>query len=171
MSLNVSRRDFIVNSASAGAAGAALMSVGGAWASDMATPQAAASADLLHALGARIGLEVAAALGDASGPYALTYLDGAGESVDALREGIETGMRWEAGHAPLTSERAIHPSSLLGVALVRNPDTGKSARVDINTIALYMLTVIEDTPGPSSSKKLAVMTTDARELYRVQYSA
>ncbi len=168
-----SRRDFMATGARAGAALAVAGGVagaGGAVAStlmDTATPQF--SADLLQALGARIGLEVASELGNPGEPLSLAYLDAAGPSVDALRSGIEQGVAWQIGVAPSSIETHIAASSVLGVALIRNPSTTRSARVEIDTTALSMIAMIESGRTPPSAQKHAVLTADANSLYRVTY--
>lgn len=102
-----SRREFIVGSAKAAAvvAGAALapmafafsfsaVPVAGAAAS-LGAATAAGNTDLLHALGTRIGLEIAAEIGgegkDAV-PLALSYADNAGPAIDPLQAGIAHAM-------------------------------------------------------------------------------
>jgi hypothetical protein len=167
-----SRRDFMATGARAGAALAVVGGTGRVLASTMneaAAPQF--SVDLLQALGARIGLEVATALGNYGTNLTLAYLDAAGPSVDALRSGIEQGVAWQIGTTPSTIETHITASSVLGVALISNPATGRSARVEIDTTALSMLAMIESDRTPPSAQKNAVLTASPNSLYRVSYLA
>jgi hypothetical protein len=175
LDLTASRREFMATGARTGAALAAMGGAGvagNAFASTMtetAVPQF--SADLLQALGARIGLEVATALGDHGTPLTLAYLDAAGPSVDALRSGIEQGVSWHTGAVPSAIETQIIAPSVLGVALISNPVTGRSARVEIDTTALSMIAMIESGRTPPSAQKHAVLTAGAHSLYRVSYLA
>ncbi len=175
-----SRRDFVLGGARSGAAAAVVAAMPAAFAT---MPSAfgvapatqseanAASADLLQALGSRIGLEVASEIGVRGDALTLAYLDAAGESVDALRLGIEQGMSWQTGRAAAMVESPSASSSLLGVALISNASNGRSARVEINATSLSMLTMIEADRTPLSSKKLSVLTANADNFYRVQYVA
>ena len=120
-------------------------------------------------MGARIGLEVTEALGGADAPVSLAYIDAAGPSSDALREGIERGIRWEAGSAPELREWQVPYCSLLGAALITNEATGKQAVVEIDATALSMITMVESLKTPASAHKHAVLTASADNLYRVRY--
>jgi hypothetical protein len=168
-----SRRDFMMGCAQTGAALAVLGSAQGAFAAVASTPvvpsSESLSPDLLQALGSRIGLEVAAMVGDAGAPLTLAYLDAAGPSVDALRVGIELGVAWHAGVAPVCVETQVSAANTIGVALVTNPATGRAARVEINATALSMIALIESVKTPASSQKHAVLTASADNLYRVTY--
>ena len=174
MNISQSRREFMVHSTQAGAALAVMGGASGAMALgvERASPSVAAAAvnaDLLHALGARIGLEVATALGSFGTPLTLSYLDAAGPSVDALREGLEQGMAWHTGAAPVSVEAALSRASVLGVALIKNSATGRAARVEIDATALSMIALIESVKTPASSHKHAVLTASADNLYRIDY--
>ncbi len=175
LDFTASRRDFMTTGARASAALALAGGVAGAGGAvvstliENATPQF--SADLLQALGARIGLEVAGELGKHGEPLSLAYLDAAGPSVDALRSGIEQGVAWQIGAAPSSIETHIAASSVLGVALIRNPLTARSARVEIDTTALSMIAMIESGRTPPAAQKHAVLIADANSLYRVTYLA
>jgi|GEM_PF-1937543 len=180
MSFAESRREFMLGSARAGAALAVIAASGGAAAAFASTslPSAAGSVaaitapispELLHALGARIGLEVTEALGGADAPVSLAYIDAAGPSADALREGIERGIQWEAGGAPALREWQVPYCSLLGAALITNEATGKQAVVEIDATALSMITMVESVNTPASAHKHAVLTASADNLYRVRY--
>ncbi len=168
-----SRREFMLGCAQAGAALAVAGGAQGALAavtcSTMATGSASVSPDLLQALGSRIGLEVAAIVADAGVPLTLTYLDAASPSVDALRVGVEQGVAWHAGTAPVCVETQVSSASTIGVALITNPVTGRAARVEINATALSMIALIESVKTPASSQKQAVLTASADNLYRVTY--
>lgn len=171
MKLSQSRREFMVHSTQAGAALALVGGASGALAT-IVSPSvvgAAVSSDLLHALGTRIGLEVASVISSDGAPLAMSYLDCAGPSVDALREGIEQGVAWEVGAAPACAEAQGLHSSILGVALITNRATGRSARVEIDTTALSMINLIESVKTPASTQKHAVLTASADNLYRVNY--
>jgi hypothetical protein len=172
MSFTESRRDFVLSGARAGAAAAVVGAMPAAFAATSGvSASTAANADLLQALGSRIGLEVASHIGAAGDALTLAYLDAAGDSVDALRVGIEQGMSWQTGRAPATIESPSASSSLLGVALVTNTVSGRTARVEINATTLSMLSMIEGDRTPASSKKLSVLTAESDNFYRVQYLA
>ena len=99
----------------------------------------------------------------------MSYLDCAGPSVDALREGIEQGMRWHIGAAAACVDAQASHGSVLGVALISNAATGRAARVEIDGTALSMIALIESVKTPASSHKHAVLTASADNLYRVTY--
>ena len=173
MKLSQSRREFMVHSTQAGAA---LALIGGtscvlAAAVSPNVVGTAVSSDLLHALGTRIGLEVASVISSDGAPLAMSYLDCAGPSADALRDGIEQGVAWEIGSTPSCAEAQGLHSSILGVALITNRTTGRSARVEIDATALSMLAMIESVKTPASAHKHAVLTASADNLYRVKYLA
>ncbi len=169
MKISQSRREFMVHSSQAGAALAFLGGASGAFAEAVAPTPAAVNADLLHALGSRIGLEVASVIASEGAPLTVSYLDCAGPSVDALRKGIEQGVNWHAGAAPTCIEAHGAHSSLLGVALISNTVSGRSARVEIDSTALSMIALIESVKTPASAHKHAVLTASADNLYRVNY--
>lgn len=176
MSFAESRREFMLGSARAAAALAVVAASGGAagaFASGLLPSAVAVTApispELLHALGARIGLEVTEALGGADAPVSLAYIDAAGPSADTLREGIERGIQWEAGGAPALREWQVPYCSLLGAALITNEATGKQAVVEIDATALSMITMVESVKTPASAHKHAVLTASADNLYRVRY--
>jgi hypothetical protein len=168
-----SRRDFMIGCTQTGAALAVVGGAQGALAAvasmSVAADSASVSPDLLQALGSRIGLEVAAMVGDAGVPLTLAYLDAAGPSVDALRVGIEQGVAWHAGVAPVCVETQVPAANTIGVALVTNPATGRAARVEIDATALSMIALIESVKTPASSQKHSVLTASADNLYRVTY--
>lgn len=172
-----SRREFLVGGARAGAAFAALAITGGAagaFAADFLPGAAASSAaaavspELLHALGARIGLEVTQAIGGGNAPMSLAYIDAAGPAVDALRDGIERGIQWEAGSAPTSREWQAPYCSLLGAAMITNETTGQRAIVEIDHTALSMIAMVEGLNTPASAHKHAVLTLNSDNLYRVR---
>ena len=170
MTLSLSRREFMVHSSQAGVALAVMGGASGALAA--ATASAAPSAvcpDLLRALGSRIGLEVATEISSHGAPLTMSFVDCAGPSVDALREGIEQGMQWHIGGPAACVESQAAHGSVLGVALIRNAATGRSARVEIDATALSMIALIESVKTPASTHKQAVLTASADNLYRVNY--
>ena len=169
MKISQSRREFMVHSSQAGAALAMMGGASSAFAAATTAAPSAVSADLLRALGNRIGLEVATAISSDGAPLTLSYLDCAGPSVDALREGIEQGMQWQIGTAPACVEAQAAHGSLLGVALISNAATGRTVRVEIDATALSMISLIESVKTPASSHKHAVLTASADNLYRVNY--
>lgn len=179
MSFVKSRREFLVGGARASAALAAVVvsgGVAGAFADEF-LPSAAAlnatatavSPELLHALGARIGLEVTQALGGSNAPVSLAYIDASGPAVDALRDGIERGISWEAGSTPPSREWQASYCSLLGAAMITNEATGQRAIVEIDNTALSVIAMVEGLTTPASSHKHAVLTASADNLYRVRY--
>ena len=134
---------------------------------------AVADADLLHALGTRIGLEIAAEIGgdgtDAV-PLALSYADSAGPAIDPLQAGIAHAMVLACGAAGAACIETSAPySSVLGVALISNPATGRMARVEIFPEALSHLTMIQEATASASLQKQAVMSANSDIFYRVTY--
>ena len=99
----------------------------------------------------------------------MRYFDCAGPSVDTLREGIEQGLQWQIGVTPACVEAQASHGSILGVALISNAATGRSARVEIDATALSMIALIESVNTPASAHKQAVLTASADNLYRVNY--
>ncbi len=171
-----SRRDFMLNGARAGATVAAvtaLASAPGAIAAAFGDDEVAPtpSSDLLHALGGRIGLEVASVIGSGGQPLAMAYVDAAGPSVDALRLGMAQGLEWQTRCAAQCIETQASPSTVIAVAHVSNPATGRSARVEIDAVALSVIGLIESINVPGSAQKNAVLTASADNLYRIRYDA
>jgi hypothetical protein len=183
-----SRREFIVGTAKAGVvvAGAALAplafassfsaaQVDGAIASFGARTTAAAHADLLHALGTRIGMEIAEEIGGEgvdSVPLALSYADNAGPAIDPLQAGIAHAMVLACGtDGAACIETSAPYASVLGVALISNPATGRTARVEIFPEALSHLTMIQEATASASLQKQAVMSASSDAFYRVTYTA
>lgn len=173
MTISQSRREFMVHSSRAGAAlavmGGASTAFAAATASAASTGANAVNPDLLRALGNRIGLEVATAISSDGAPLTMSYLDCAGPTVDALREGIEQGVQWHIGTTPACVEAQASHGFVLGVALIRNAATGRTARVEIDATALSMIALIESVKTPASMHKHAVLTSSADNLYRVNY--
>jgi len=163
--------------ARAGAAAAtvaALASAPGAMAAalgDEAAASQAVSGDLLHALGGRIGLEVASVIGATGQPLAMAYVDAAGPSVDALRLGMEQGIEWQTRCTAQCIETQASPSTVIAVAHISNPATGRTARVEIDAVALSVIGLIESINAPGSAQKNAVLTASADNLYRIRYDA
>ena len=181
-----SRREFMSDSAKACALAAATVAAPGAFAAqlsaapitgvttafgaDLAT---VADADLLHALGTRIGLEIAAKIGGEGAdavPLALSYTDSAGSAIDPLQAGIAHAMVLACGAAGAACIETNAPySSVLGVALITNPATGRMARVEIFPEALSHLTMIQEATASASLQKQAVMSANSDAFYRVTY--
>ena len=183
-----SRREFIVGSAKASVvvAGAALApiafassfsaaDVDGASATFGAASTAVTNADLLHALGTRIGLEIADEIGGEGGnavPLALSYADSAGPAIDPLQAGIAHAMVLACGaEGSACIETSAPYSSVLGVALISNPATGRMARVEIFPEALSHLTMIQESTASATIQKQAVMSASSDTFYRVTYTA
>ena len=141
-----------------------------AFGTDLAT---VADADLLHALGTRIGLEIAAEIGGEGAdavPLALSYTDSAGSAIDPLQAGIAHAMVLACGAAGAACIETNAPySSVLGVALISNPATGRMARVEIFPEALSHLTMIQEATASASLQKQAVMSANSDAFYRVTY--
>ncbi len=182
-----SRREFIVGSAKASVvvAGAALAplafassvsaaDVDGAIATFGAASTAVANPDLLHALGTRIGLEIADEIGGEGGnavPLALSYADSAGPAIDPLQAGIAHAMVSACGaEGAACIETSAPYSSVLGVALISNPATGRMARVEIFPEALSHLTMIQESTASATIQKQAVMSASSDTFYRVTYT-
>ena len=182
-----SRREFIVGSAKASAVVAGAVLAPMAFASSLSAPPvagiaatlgtmtAAANTDLLHALGTRIGLEIAAEIGGEGAdavPLALSYADNAGPAIDPLQAGIAHAMVLACGaEGAACIETSAPYSSVLGVALISNPATGRVARVEIFPEALSHLTMIQEATASASLQKQAVMSASADAFYRVTYPA
>ena len=182
-----SRREFIVGSAKASAVVAGAVLAPMAFASSLSAPPvagiaatlgrmtAAANTDLLHALGTRIGLEIAAEIGGEGAdavPLALSYADNAGPAIDPLQAGIAQAMVLACGaEGAACIETSAPYSSVLGVALISNPATGRVARVEIFPEALSHLTMIQEATASASLQKQAVMSASADAFYRVTYPA
>ena len=183
-----SRREFMVGSVkvSTVVAGAALApmafasslsatSVVGTTATFGTMAATVANTDLLHALGTRIGLEIAAEIGGEGAdavPLALSYADNAGPAIDPLQAGIAHAMVLACGAAGAACIETSAPySSVLGVALISNPATGRMARVEIFPEALSHLTMIQEATASASLQKQAVMSASADAFYRVTYPA
>ena len=183
-----SRREFIVGSAKTGAvvAGAVLAPMAFAMgasslsaapgvgaAATVGAVSAAANTDLLHALGTRIGLEIAAEIGGEGAdavPLALSYADNAGPAIDPLQAGIAHAMVLACGaDGAACIETSAPYSSVLGVALISNPATGRMARVEIFPEALSHLTMIQEATASASLQKQAVMSASSDAFYRVTY--
>ncbi len=189
MSNNVfraSRRDFMSDSAKTCAVVAAAVAAPGVFAAQLsaapvlATTTASglamatvAHADLLHALGTRIGLEIANEIGGEGAdavPLALSYTDNAGPAIDPLQAGIAHAMVLACGAAGAACIETSAPySSVLGVALISNPATGRMARVEIFPEALSHLAMIQEATNSASLQKQAVMSANADVFYRVTY--
>lgn len=182
-----SRRDFMSDSAKACVVVAAAVAAPGVFAAQLsaAPPVLAtttisglgmatvADADLLHALGTRIGLEIAHEIGGEGAdavPLALSYTDNAGPAIDPLQAGIAHAMVLACGAAGAACIETSAPySSILGVALISNPATGRMARVEIFPEALSHLVMIQEATNSASLQKQAVMSASADAFYRVTY--
>ena len=180
------RREFMSDSAKVCAVATAAMIAPGVFASRLSaapilgvTPvfgagvAAVADTDLLHALGTRIGLEIAAEIGGEGAdavPLALSYADSAGPAIDPLQAGIAHAMVLACGAAGAACIETSAPySSVLGVALISNPATGRMARVEIFPEALSHLTMIQEATNSASLQKQAVMSANSDAFYRVTY--
>ena len=171
-----SRRDFILTGARVGATVAAITAMAtapGAMAAglDENVTSSTPGTDLLLALGGRIGLEVASVIGARGQTLAMAYVDAAGPSVDALRMGIERGLEWQTRCAAQCIETQSSPSTVIAMAHISNPATGRSARVEIDAVALSVIGLIESINAPGSAQKNAVLTASADNLYRIRYDA
>jgi hypothetical protein len=170
MDFAFSRRDFLTGSAKLGAAAAVVSAAGVALAANAATTApvlASAHSDVLFALGQRIGLDAAAAIGTFGSPLSVTYLDAAGVSVDALREGIEHGSRAGVGCGVVCVESAMPYGSFLGMAHFSDPVTGRTARVEIHAEALSHIEMIADATRSGSLQKQAIMSAPVSGLYTI----
>jgi hypothetical protein len=122
---------------------------------------------LLRALGSRIGLEAAQRVAPNGEAVSLIYFDGAGENLDALREGIEQGLAWQCDTRVAVNEVSVPYSAMLGVAIVRNLETAVETRVEIDATALSELAMIEANSRSASVQKHSVMSAAAENFYRV----
>ncbi|WP_395706343.1 hypothetical protein [Casimicrobium huifangae] len=149
----------MLNGARAGvavASVAALATAPGAMAAalgdELVTP--AVSGDLLHALGGRIGLEVASVIGSSGQALAMAYVDAAVRPM-----WTQQGIEWQTRCAAQCIETQSSPSTVIAVAHVSNPATGRSARVEIDR---------DHRMAPGSAQKNAVLTASADNLYRIR---
>ena len=187
MSFQESRREFMVGSVKLGAVAASVALAPMAFATGFddaavgtlaSTSAAAVHADLLHALGTRIGLEIATEIGGTSAdgnktsPLALSYADNAGPAIDPLQAGIAHAMVLACGaDGAACIETSAPYASVLGVALISNPATGRTARVEIFPEALSHLTMIQESTSSATIQKQAVMSASSDAFYRVTYTA
>lgn len=167
MQFNDSRRDFLTGAAKAGAAAAVVGAIPAMAASPSSAAATAAHADLLYALGQRIGLDVANAIGSFGSPLSVTYLDGAGAGVDALREGIESGSRLGVGCGAVCVEQSLPYGDVLGIAHFQDPVTGRTARVEIYPNALSHIDLIIGATRSGSLQKQAIMSASSQGLYAI----
>ena len=186
MSFQESRREFMVGSVKVGAVAASVALAPMAFATGFddaavgtlaSTSAAAVHADLLHALGTRIGLEIATEIGSSAdgnktSPLALSYADNAGPAIDPLQAGIAHAMVLACGADGAACIETNAPyASVLGVALISNPATGRTARVEIFPEALSHLTMIQESTSSATIQKQAVMSASSDAFYRVTYTA
>jgi TAT (twin-arginine translocation) pathway signal sequence len=174
MSLTATRRDFLKTSAAMAATAAGSLSITGYGFAMPSEPQtklshkaATSQADLLRALGARLGLEAAERVAANGEAVSLLYLDYAGASVDPLREGVAEGLGWHCGESVHVTELNLPYGALLGVAIVRNLETAVETRVEIDATLLSELAMIEANAPSLSVQKHAVMSASADHFYRV----
>jgi hypothetical protein len=171
-SFNASRRAFIATTSGTSAAIVASTIAAPAQAMLSSSPTTQAQyTDLLFALGQRAGLEVSQALGGSEQALRFTFLDDAGASLNALREGFTQGLSLDAGCSVGCAETQQAYSHVLGVALVMNQVTGQTARVEIFPSALSQIEMIRGVTASASLQKQAIMSASSDALYSVQYFA
>lgn len=172
MLYEVTRREFLKSSAAVAATVPAVGSwVGAVYAGDVAAQAAHASsrldADLLRAVGERIGSDAALRVAPNGEAVSLMYFDYAGSTVDPLRAGIERGLSLHCGDRVAVNEISLPYGELLGVAIVRNLETAVETRVEINATMLSHLALIEDAAPSTGIAKTSIMSADASYFYSV----
>jgi hypothetical protein len=95
----------------------------------------------------------------------LMYFDYAGESVDALRHGIERGLSLHSRTPIVVNELGLPYSALLGVAIVRNLESAAETRIEIEPTMLSHIALIEASAPSAGIAKTAVMAADASYFY------
>jgi hypothetical protein len=170
MSSDTTRRDFLKHTAVvAGSLPAALSISGVAAASSLAIETRGnvllSDGDLLRALGERIGLEAAERVAPNGEAVSLMYFDYAGVAIDPLRAGIEHGLAWHCATVS-TNELSMPYGALLGVAIVRNLETARETRIEIDAAALSQLAMIEANAPSRGIAKLAMMNASPAFFYR-----
>ncbi len=166
MNFEMNRRDFLTASAKISAAAATVAAVPAALAAPIDAPApASVHADLLRALGMRIGLDAAAEIGTFGEALSVTYFDAAGASIDPLREGIEDGARLGVSCGAVCVESSLPYGDVLGIAYFRDAHSGRTARVEIYPSALTQIELISQGTRSGSLQKQAIMTASADSLY------
>ncbi len=136
---------------------------------------ATVSAELLQALGARIGREAAEKLEAEGHALRVEWLDpslytGTPEyALTALSRGLETGLG-QGCEAAVTCERwtAIAKTPLLASARILDNEGRRQAVIEIDTSALSLLAMIEDASVPPSARTMAVLLAPADAMYRIE---
>lgn len=172
MFYEVTRREFLKSSAAVAATVPAVAAwVGAAYAEDRAAnttlDAAGMDADLLRAVGQRIGSDAAQRVAPNGEAVSLIYFDYAGTSVDPLRAGIERGLALHCGEHVAASEISLPYGELLGVAIVRNLATAVETRIEIHPTMLSHLAMIEEAAPTSGIAKTSILSADAAYFYSV----
>ncbi|TAG67755.1 MAG: hypothetical protein EAZ24_15375, partial [Burkholderiales bacterium] len=123
-------------------------------------------ADLLHALGERIGRAAAEQVAPNGEAVSLMYFDYAGPSIAALKAGIVTGLTQQCGEAPTCNEISLPYGDRVGVALVRNLATAEEIRIEIDATMLSHLAMIEELAPSAGIAKTSLLQADASYFYR-----
>jgi hypothetical protein len=168
----VTRREFLKSSAAVTVTAPTVASwVGAAYANDVAVQATLGAhrvdADLLHAVGERIGSDAALRVAPNGESVSLMYFDYAGSSIDPLRTGIERGLSLHCGDRVAANEISLPYGELLGVAIVRNLETAVETRVEIDATMLSHLALIEDAAPSISIAKTSITSADAAYFYNV----
>ncbi len=169
---DVTRRTFLQSSAalavslpSVGALVAApLFGVDAAPVSSLAGTQP--DADLLHALGERIGRTAAEQVSANGDALSLMYFDYAGPSVAALKAGIVAGLTQHCGSAAACNEISLPYGDRVGVAIVRNLASAQEVRIEIDATMLSHLAMIEEMAPSAGIAKTSLLQADASYFYR-----
>ncbi len=172
MFYDVTRRAFLKSSAAvAVSVPTAASLVGAAYAADVSANTTMASraldADLLRAVGERIGSDAAQRVAPNGERVSFMYFDYAGSSVDPLRAGIERGLALHCGDDVSMNEISLPYGDLLGVAIVRNLESAVETRVEIDATMLSHLALIEDIAPSAGIARSSIMSADASYFYSV----
>jgi hypothetical protein len=123
-------------------------------------------ADLLHALGERIGRSAAEQVAASGDAVSLMYFDYAGPSVAALKSGIVAGLAQHCGRAAACNEISLPYGDRVAVAIVRNLATAQETRIEIDATMLTHVAMIEETAPSAGIAKTSLLQADASYFYR-----
>lgn len=125
-----------------------------------------ADADLLRAVGERIGRDAAAQVAPKGEAVSLMYFDYAGPSVSMLKAGIVSGLAQMSFVEPAYNEVSLPYGDQMGVAIVRNLVTAEEMRIEVNPTLLSHLAMIEEISPSAGIAKTSVLQADASYFYR-----
>lgn len=170
--MEMTRRGFVQASATV----AAVNAIPFVWASaplhdvaaaDVATKLSPMNADLLAALGARIGFEAAARVSPAGDPVSMSYVNHAGAHLAPLFEGVERGAQWQCAAKGTCVGATADYGAVLATVTFSNVVTRESVRVEIDSTSLSHLAMIEAGSPSPNIRHHAVMAAPSDSMYRL----